>query len=133
MEMIIPTNDSINIAPEFEEASGFRFLTIINGSIKSDSLNQDKSDFVNNIFPFLTAKKATEEPNATETVNPGSVCRNPLYQKYVLVSAISQESERELSENNFVVLKTTEVNIINAVMHHIEKNTTIESDYCCNP
>jgi hypothetical protein len=133
MEMIIPTNDNINIAPEFEKTSGFRLLTILNGTIKSDSLSLDKNDFVKKMFPFLIVRKASEEPKGSEQVNPGNICENPLYQKYVLVSAISPESERKLSINSFIVLKSPEINIINAVMHQIERNTTIESDYCCNP
>jgi hypothetical protein len=133
MEVIIPTNDSINIAPEFEEASGFRLLTIINGSIKSDSLSVDKSNFVNNTFPFLKDRKEIKEPDAPELINPANNSKNPLYQKFVIVSNVSPESERKLNENNFIVLKTMEINIINAVMHHIERITTKESDYCCNP
>jgi predicted Fe-Mo cluster-binding NifX family protein len=133
MELIIPTNDSLNIAPEFEKASGFRFLTIINGIIKSDSLTFDKNNYVNNTFSFLKDRNGTEVTHILESTIHGNKSKDPLYQKYVIVSSISPESEILLNKNNFIVLKTTEKNITNAVMNQIESNVTNESDYCCYP
>ena len=34
--LLIPTNDGINISPDFDRATAFRFLTVVNGSIKED-------------------------------------------------------------------------------------------------
>jgi|WetSurMetagenome_2_1015567.scaffolds.fasta_scaffold553869_2 predicted Fe-Mo cluster-binding NifX family protein len=133
MELIIPTNDSLNIAPEFEKASGFRFITIINGLIKSDSLSFDKNNIINNTFPFLKDIVRTGEPYTRELIIHANNSKDPLYHKFVIVSSISAESEMLLSKNNFIVLKTTEKNITNAVMNHIESNVTNESDYCCYP
>jgi predicted Fe-Mo cluster-binding NifX family protein len=37
MKILMPTNDCLTIAPDFENAKAFRLLTIMNGSIKEDS------------------------------------------------------------------------------------------------
>jgi hypothetical protein len=133
MELIIPTNDSLNIAQEFEKASGFRFLTIINGIIKSDSLTFDKSNFVNNTFSFLKERNGTEVTHILESTIHGNNSKDPLYQKILIVSSILPESEMLLGKNNFIILRTTEKNITNAVMNQIKSNVTNESDYCCCP
>lgn len=133
MEMLIPTNDCLTVAPDFENAIAFRLLTIINGSIKEDSFITVANE-LRDKYPFGLKElrdNALPEENILNTINLKN--KNKLNRQIAIVSGISSESEKNLQKINYEVFHTEETNIINALTSYVKNHTTMESDYCCCP
>lgn len=133
MKILIPSNDCLTIAPEFEDAKAFRLLTIINGLIKEDSFIFPSND-LRDKYPFglkvLTDKFGQKEDNLN-TANLKN--KDKLNRKIVISSGISIETEKFLKRINYEVFHTVETNIINALISYMNNYATMESDYCCCP
>jgi hypothetical protein len=133
MKVLIPTNDGLTIAPDFEKASAFRFLTIINGSIKEDSFITVAND-LRDKYPFGLKElrdKALPEENILNTPNLKN--KNKLNRQIAITLEISIEAEKNLQKINYEVFHTEETNIINALTSYMKNHETMESDYCCSP
>lgn len=133
MKILIPTNDGLTIAPDFDKASSFRLLTIINGIIKEDELRSVSNDVT---YDFLFNGKDINEKvrhsgNMSNTIavkNKNSECL-----KIAVTTSISNDAEKKLKKNNYEVFLTRETNITNAIIFYLKNYATIESDYCCSP
>ena len=132
MNLLIPTNDGIYIAPDFDEAHKFRFLSIVNGSVKKDEIriiNEGiEKEFQSGIYGKTGTNSGKKEISLSKMKS-----RNPEFQYIVIANRISKKSEKKLNENNFEVLLTTETNITNAILYYLKYHATSESDYCCCP
>ena len=133
MKILIPTNDCLTIAPDFENAKTFRLLTIVNGSIKEDSFITVVNE-LRDKYPFGLKElrdNALPEENILDTVN--LKIENKFNRQIAIVSGISRESEKNLQKINYEVFHTKETNIINALNSYMKNHATMESDYCCCP
>lgn len=126
MKVIIPTNDGLTIAPEINKATAFRCMTIINGSVKEDTIQLVASDSVENLsFHFIV--------DSGTSISEMRWQDNPLYQQFVIAAGFSEETEKEFQKKNYKSFKSSETNITNAIIGFLKKQTNIESDYCCEP
>ena len=133
MKILIPTNDCLTIAPNFDNATAFRLLTIINGSIKEDSFITVSND-LREKYPFGLKElgdNALPEENILNIVDLKN--KNKLSRQIVFASAISGEAEKNLQKIHYEVFYTKETNIINALTFYLKNMVTMESDYCCCP
>jgi predicted Fe-Mo cluster-binding NifX family protein len=126
MRLLIPTNDGINLSPDFDRATAFRFLTVINGSIKEDQLmkSPDKSEKGLHLIQDRMFKK-----NSAHRINNTDL----ELQQIVITRKISKDSLSSLQVNNYKVFHSGETIIINAVNNYLKDYSTFESDYCCSP
>ena len=125
MRLLIPTNDGINISPDFDKATSFRFLKVINGSIKEDQL-MDRSEKMEKGLSLIQDRKF--ENSSKETNNTDHELR-----QIVITREISKDSETSLQNHNWKVFHSEETNIINAIINYLKDYATQESDYCCCP
>ena len=126
MRLLIPTNDGINLSPDFDRATAFRFLIVINGSIKEDQL-MDSSDKAKKGLRLIQ-DKMFKKNKFNETNNT-----DPELAQIVITREISKDSETSLQDNNYMVFHSGETNIINAINKYLKDNALCESDYCCCP
>lgn len=126
MKVIIPTNDGLTIAPDLNKATSLRCLTIINGSIKEDTLKPVSCDSNEN-QPFkIIAGSGLNRSDIQET-------QNPLYQQFVITTGFTKETEKKLQKINFKLFTSPETNILNAIIIFLKNQKNQESDYCCEP
>jgi hypothetical protein len=126
MRVLIPTNDGINISPDFDRATSFRFLTVINGSIKEDQF-MNSSDNEEKGLRIIQDRILKENLSArTNKIDPG-------LRQVVITREISKDSETSLLKNKYMVFHSGEVNIINAIITYLKDYATHESDYLCCP
>ena len=126
MRVLIPTNDGINISPDFDRATSFRFLTVINGSIKEDQF-MNTSDSEEKGLRIIQDRILKENLSArTNKIDPG-------LRQVVITREISKDSETSLLKNKYMVFHSGEVNIINAIITYLKDYATHESDYLCCP
>ena len=126
MRVLIPTNDGINISPDFDRATSFRFLTVINGSIKEDQF-MNSSDGEEKSLRIIQDRILKENLSArTNKIDPG-------LRQVVITREISKDSETSLLKNKYMVFHSGEVNIINAIITYLKDYATHESDYLCCP
>ena len=130
MNLLIPTNDGISIAPDLEHANKFRSLSVVNGSVEKDELKEFDGGIGNqvNIRSILNTntRKAVIQTSEEKQIN------SELH--YILIANnISKNTEKKLNENNFEVLLTSETNITNAIIYYLRYHAINESDYCCCP
>jgi hypothetical protein len=130
MNLLIPTNDGISIAPDIDHANKFRSLSVVNGSVERDELKEFEGGIENqlNIGSILNN-------NSGKTVilsSGGNQITSELHY-IVIANNISKNTEQRLNENNFEVLLTTETNITNAILYYLRYHSVNESDYCCCP
>jgi predicted Fe-Mo cluster-binding NifX family protein len=126
MRVLIPTNDGINISPDFDRATSFRFLTVINGSIKEDQF-MNSSDIEEKGLRIIQDRIFKENLSArTNKIDPE-------LRQVVITREISKESETSLLQNKYMVFHSGEVNIINAIITYLKDCATNESDYLCCP
>ena len=126
MRLLIPTNDGINISPDFDKATSFRFIKLINGFIKDDQL-MDSSDKTRKGLHLIqgTMFKDSCDENTNNT--------DPELTQIVITREISKDSEASLLNHNCKVFHSEEANIINAIINYLKDYATHESDYCCCP
>ena len=126
MRLLIPTNDGINISPDFDKATAFRFLTVINGSIKEDQImnSSEKSEKGLHIIQDIIFKN-----NSLNSIN----FVDPELSLIVITREIAKDSETSLLNHNYKVFHSEETNIINAIINYLKDYATQESDYCCCP
>jgi heme oxygenase len=124
MILLIPTNDGINISTDFDKATSFRFLKVINGVIKEDQL-MDSSERSEEDLPLIQERVFK---NSYKRYNS-----DPEMQQIVITREISKASETSLLNLNFKVFHSGEINIINAIIKCLKDYATLESDYCCCP
>jgi hypothetical protein len=107
MKILIPTNDGLAIAPDFETTSSFRLLTVVNGMVQEDTIrpaaNSEKELFTSEFHPTVIAR------------------------------GILPETERNLQKMDYEIVHTQEINIINAMMFYLKAQAQMESNYCCCP
>jgi hypothetical protein len=126
MKVIIPTNDGLTIAPDLNKATSLRCLTIINGSIKEDTLKPISADSNEN-RPFkIIAGLGLNRSDIWEN-------HNPLYQQFVITTEFTKEIEKKLQKINFKLFTSPETNILNAIIIFLRNQKNQESDYCCGP
>lgn len=126
MRVLIPTNDGINISPDFDRATSFRFLAIINGSVKEE-LIMNSSDNKEKGLHIIQDKMIKENLS-------GATCNvDPELRQIVITRDISKNSEASLLRNKYLVYHSGEVNIINAINAYLKEYATHESDYLCCP
>jgi len=126
MRLLIPTNDGINISPDFDRATSFRFLTVFNGSIKEDQL-MDSSDMAEKGLHLIQDRMSKNNSfNGTNNTDPE-------LRQIVITREISKDSETSLQNHNCKVFHSGETNIINAIIIYLKDYATRESDYCCCP
>ena len=131
MNLLIPTNDGISIAPDLGNALKFRSVSVINGSVKRDEIRILEGGIENqrSFTPVLNnVTGATVIQN-----NSGRKQPNPEFHYIIIANNISKETEKKLNENNLEVLLTTETNITNAIIYYLKYHSVNESDYCCCP
>ena len=109
MRVLIPTNDGINISPDFDRATSFRFLTVINGSIKEDQ-------FMNSSDSEEKGIRIIQDKLFKENLSVGTNKIDPELRQIVITREISKDSETSLLKNKFMVYHSGEVNIINAIV-----------------
>lgn len=126
MILLIPTNDGINISPDFDKASSFRLLKVINGYIKDDQLKDTSEKSVKGlrlIQDIIFKKSASDKTNNVD----------PELRQIVITREISKESETSLQDYNYKIFHSHEINIINAINKYLKDFVTHESDYICSP
>jgi len=126
MKVIIPTNDGLTIAPDLNRATSLRCLTIINGSIKEDTLKPVNFDSNEN-WPIKII--AGSGFNRSDIPEP----QNPLYQQFIISTGVTKETEKKLQKINFKLFTSPEPNILNAIIIFLKNQKSRESDYCCEP
>jgi hypothetical protein len=126
MRVLIPTNDGINISPDFDRATSFRFLTVINGSIKEDQ-------FMNSSDSEEKGLRIIQDRILKENLSARSNKIDPGLRQVVITREISKDSETSLLKNKYMVFHSGEVNIINAIITYLKDYATHESDYLCCP
>ena len=114
MEILIPTHDGLAIAPDYENASAFRLLNVINGVVKEDAIKPVE----NSIKDRIPSDHSKEDPSLTQIV---------------IAREILPETEKNLEAVNYKVFHTKETNIINALNFYLKSAATMESNYCCCP
>lgn len=114
MEILIPTNDGLSIAPDFETTSSFRLLTVINGVVQEDTIR-----------PAENSQK--------ELFTSGHSSGDSSFHPTVITRGILPETERNLQKMDYEVVHTQETNIINALMFYLKNLALMESNYCCCP
>lgn len=126
MKILIPTNDNITIASEFDNARAYRVLTIIDGNIKEDVFVQaaDESKYSFSLEVFLN-----ENDLVTYHLKRGY----EIVQQVAFAKTISQESEKILLKSNYELYRTKEIYIHNAITSYVKAHVTMECDYCCCP
>jgi predicted Fe-Mo cluster-binding NifX family protein len=128
MRIIIPTDDRLTIAPDFERAKSYMMMTIMNGRINEEyciSVNKDLRDK----YPF-----GLEELKNENSSNPASLKGEDIFNMQIaLTLSLSHEAEGNLRKLNYQVFHTEEKNIINALASFLRDQAVIESDYCCCP
>jgi hypothetical protein len=131
MNLLIPTNDGISIAPDLENAHKFRSVSVINGSVKRDEIRILEGGIEEqcNFTPVLNNVTGT----TVRQDNSGRKNLNPEFHYIIIANDISKETEKKLNENNLEVLLTTETNITNAIIYYLKYHSVNESDYCCCP
>jgi predicted Fe-Mo cluster-binding NifX family protein len=125
MKVLIPTNDCLTIAPEFENAKAFRLLKIINGSVKEDffvTVADDLKELRDNGLAEINILNTSDLKN-----------KNKLNQQIAITLDISAEAEKNLQKINYEVFHAEETNIFNALTSYMKNHATMESDYCCCP
>lgn len=122
MKILIPSNDCLTLAPDYENAKAFRLVTIINGLIKEDSFITASNDVRDQVL----AEEDSLNTNHLKNMNK-------LNRKIVITSGISIEAEKNLQKKNYEVFHTEETNIFNALISYLKNHATMESDYCCCP
>jgi len=130
MNLLIPTNDGISIAPDLDHSTRFRSLCVVNGSVEMDELKEFEGGIENQLNTgsslnnscFKTVLSATDQKRV-----------NSALQFIVIANDISKKTEKKLNENNIEVLLTTETNITNAIIYYLRYHAIHESDYCCCP
>jgi hypothetical protein len=126
MKVIIPTNDGLTIAQDLIKATSLRCLTIINGSIKEDTLKPVSCDSNEN-RPFrILEGSGLNKSEIRDT-------KDPLYQQFVFTTGSTKEIEKKLQKINFRLFTSPETNIINAIIIFLKNQRNQESDYCCEP
>jgi hypothetical protein len=114
MKILIPTVDGLSIAPDFESATAFRLLDVMNGEVRGDVIKPGayrKSDF---ILPALSGRESSD-------------------QHTVITRGIMAETEADLQKSEYEIFHTEEANIINALMFYLKNYAIRESNYCCCP
>ncbi len=115
INILIPTDDGLAIAPDFDQASSLRLLTVSNGIIKNDTI------------------RAASQVDRLISTNPVFQNRNPLDRPVIIARGISEETEESFRSDNCEVLHTRETNIVNALMSYLKNAAAAESNYCCCP
>jgi predicted Fe-Mo cluster-binding NifX family protein len=126
MRLLIPTSDGITISPDFDMATSFRYLSVINGSVKDDELISinETSEKGPGIIDNIHFKAGASDMSC-------SIGKSE--QQIVIARDISRNSEASLTSHNFKVFHSLETNIINAISRYIKDNAVNESEYCCCP
>jgi len=101
-------------------------MTIINGYVKEDVIKVISSDSGGNL-PFDVFV------DATLNISEISGHNIPLCQQFVIVSGISEETDKKIKKINFTSFKSTETFIINAINGFLKTQVNKESDYLCEP
>jgi predicted Fe-Mo cluster-binding NifX family protein len=133
MKILIPSNDCLTIAPNFDNAKTFRLLTIINGSVKEDSFITSSVD-LRKKYPF--GLKELGDSTTLEVNIPDVLIlknKNKLNLQIAIIIGISADAEKKLQKISYEVFHTKETNIINAVTSYLKNQGKMESDYCCYP
>jgi hypothetical protein len=128
MKIIIPTNDNITIAPDFENAKSFRMITIINGRINEESVIT-VTPALEDKYPFGVKEFGNVTYPDTQNVNN----EDKMSQRIALTLNISSQAEHNLIKLNYVVFHSVEENIINGLNYFLKNQAVMESDYCCCP
>ena len=128
MNLLIPTIDGISVAPDLEHANKFRSLSVVNGSVEKDELEEFEGGIENqfNIGSILNNSSFKTVIPATEQKLVNSAL-------HFIANNISKKAEKKLNENNIEVLLTSETNITNAIIYYLRYHAIHESDYCCCP
>lgn len=113
IQILIPTNDNITVAPNFEKASAYRMVTTFNGLVKDDK--------------FIRVENSYNNKSAFGI----DVYGDNKKEQVALLLNISSEAEKTLQNLNFKVYHTQETNIINALNSFVKSYA--ECDYCCCP
>jgi hypothetical protein len=133
MKVLIPTNDCLTIAPEFENAKAFRLLKIINGSVKEDFF-VTVADDLKDKYPFGLKELRDNGLAEINILNTSDLKnKNKLNQQIAITLDISAEAEKNLQKINYEVFHAEETNIFNALTSYMKNHATMESDYCCCP
>jgi hypothetical protein len=132
MNLLIPTNDGISIAPDFDEAHKFRILSVVNGSVDKDEI-RILHQGIEKEFQSAAVCPDSLIPFKNEMISQSGKKSDMKYHYLIIANNISKETEKNLNENNFDVLLTTETNITNAIIYYLRYHSTSESDYCCCP
>jgi predicted Fe-Mo cluster-binding NifX family protein len=132
MNLLIPTDDGISIAPDFEHAHNFRVITVSNGSVTKDEIRVIKESVEKEFHQGISSNAVKDSGKTVKDFS--RIHRSDTGNQYVVIANnISKKSEKKLHDNNFVFLPTMETNIINAIIHFIKYHMIQESDYCCFP
>jgi len=129
MKILIPTDDCLNIASEFENTESFKLITTFNGSIEKDLFIKVENDLKDK-YPFgLKELKKYIEIRSNSAAQSKSKPKDQI----AIVLNISEDAKRNLEKINFEVYYSDELNIINALNSFVKHFKPVESDYCCCP
>ena len=132
MNLLIPTNDGISIASNFDQTHKFRLLSIVNGSVAMDEIRVIEDGVENEFHPDKQIDTRTHTVGNGIT-SPGLKKEDAELHYIILANNISEKSAKKLCQKNFEVLLTRETNITNAIIYFLKYHSINESEYCCSP
>jgi len=112
MKAAIPTNDGLNMAPSFEDASNFLVLNIELGKVTKEEIigsRPGRSSAAGNVFDILNDCSA------------------------VLTGKISEASKALLEKKNISVVSSQDHIITNIIINYLEHEAGKTADTCCCP
>jgi predicted Fe-Mo cluster-binding NifX family protein len=113
MKIAVPTNDGLNLTPDFGQARGFLILNVELGEITGEEMRWNKlSDIICSSDGLL---------------QPIRDCQ------VVMVNGIGANCSALLSGKKIEVFHTKESIITNAYVHYLHSNLQREANTCCCP
>jgi predicted Fe-Mo cluster-binding NifX family protein len=112
MKFAIPTNDGINVAPDFESAKGCLVVTLVLNDIVHEDL-----------------RWRSDQPGS----GTGLLCSAVADCSLVIVRKITSEGKNMFREKNITLIQTGEEIITNAIVHYLEHEYREAANTCCCP
>jgi hypothetical protein len=114
MIILVPTDDGISVASDFDKANAFRYMNILEGYVKVDELRKKETDAFDALF--------------SNSGKNGADCYG-----IIITQSIPGKSEEIIQKYNFDIYLTREHNISVAILDYLIRYLTVDSDHCCAP
>ena len=112
MKIAIPTDDGINVAPDFDSAKGCLIITLTLNEIVQEDLRW-KTDNIG--------------------VSSDQLCSAISDCSILIIRRMNQTSKLTFLEKTVTIVQTTEKIITNAIVHYLEHEFLEASNTCCCP